>query len=245
MQSKIMVVTGGSRGLGAATALLASKHGYDLCINYNSNEERARQVAREVERNGRRAMIYRADMTDEAAIVAMFSAVDERLGTVSALVNSAGVNGTIGRVDQVTAPDIRRLLETNVLGTFLCCREAIRWMSTLHGGSGGNIVAFSSAAARLGAAGRNVHYAASKGAIESMTFGLAQEVARENIRVNAVSPGVIDTEMQDPARLADIAPKLPMGRAGLAEEVARAVLWLVSEESSYVSGTVLNVSGAR
>lgn len=241
----IMIVTGGSRGIGASTSILAAKHGFDVCINYKSNKERAEQVAREIESHGRKALIFQADMANEAEIKAMFAAVDVELGAVSALVNSAGVSGTAGRVDQLTAEGLGLLLQTNIQGTFLCCKEAILRMSTKHGGKGGTIVNISSAAARLGAAGRNVHYAASKGAIETMTFGLAQEVALESIRVNAVSPGVIDTEMQDPKRLADIIPKLPMGRAGTAQEVAEAVLWLASTESSYVSGTVLNVSGAR
>ncbi len=241
----IMIVTGGSRGIGAATSVLAAQRGFDVCINYHSNKERAQQVAREVESHGRRAMIYQADMANESQIVAMFAAVDSELGRVTALINSAGVNGSIGRVDQLTAADIGRLLQTNVQGTLLCCKEAILRMSPRHGGEGGAIVNLSSAAARLGAAGRNVHYAASKGAIEVITFGLAQEVAGENIRVNAVSPGVIDTEMQDPARMVDIIPKLPMGRAGTAAEVAEALVWLASSQASYVSGTVLNVSGAR
>lgn len=242
---KIMIVTGGSRGIGAATSILAAQHGFDVCINYNSNQERARQVAEEVERLGRKALIFKANVANESEIKAMFTAVDAELGPVSALINSAGTSGSPGRVDQLAAADISSLLQLNIQGTFLCCKEAILRMSTRHGGNGGTIVNISSAAARLGAAGRNVHYAASKGAIESMSFGLAQEVALENIRVNAVSPGVIDTEMQDPKRLADIIPKLPMGRAGTAQEVAEAVLWLTSAESSYVSGTVLSVSGAR
>jgi|ERR1700687_1963101 len=241
----VIVVTGGSRGLGAAVSMLAAREGYDVCVNYNNNEVRAKQVARYVEAAGRRALVYRANVAKEDEVEAMFAAIDSALGTLTVLVNSAGINGTVGRVDALRSQDIRRMFETNVEGTILCCREAIRRMSKKYGATGGSIINLSSAAARLGAAGRNVYYAASKGAIDSLTFGLAQEVATEGIRVNAVSPGVIDTEMHDPKRLADIGPKLPMGRAGTAEEVARAVLWLASEAASYVSGAILDVAGAR
>lgn len=241
----VMVVTGGSRGIGAAVSILAAKHGFDVCINYKSNAERALEVAGIVESHGRKAMVHQADVADEADIVAMFAAVDQKLGRVTALVNSGGVNGSIGRVDQMTGADIRNVFQTNVDGTFICCREALLRMSTKNGGHGGSIVNLSSAAARLGAAGRNIHYAASKRAVEALTFGLAQEVAAEGVRVNAVSPGMIDTEIHDPIRLAAMAPKLPMGRPGTADEVANSVLWLISEEAAYVSGTVLDVSGAR
>lgn len=241
----VMVVTGGSRGIGAAISILAAKRGFDVCINYKSNRARALEVARIVESQGRKALIHKADLADESEIMAMFSAVDLSLGRITSLVNNGGVNGNIGRVDQLTAADIRRVFQTNVDGTFICCREALLRMSTKNGGFGGSIVNLSSAAARLGAAGRNVHYAASKRAVEALTFGLAQEVAAEGVRVNAVSPGMITTEMHDPARLAAMAPKLPMGRPGTVDEVAKSVLWLVSEESAYVSGTILDVSGAR
>jgi len=241
----VIVVTGGSRGLGAAIAMCAADEGYDVCVNYSSNEARAKEVARYVEAAGRRVLVYRANVAKEDEVEAMFAAVDSTLGTLTVLVNSAGINGVVGRVDALRSTDIRVMFETNVEGTLLCCREAIRRMSKKYGAAGGSIINLSSAAARLGAAGRNVYYAASKGAIESLTFGLAQEVAAEGIRVNAVSPGVINTEMHDPKRLADIAPKLPMGRAGSADEVARAVLWLASDAASYVSGAILGVSGAR
>jgi NAD(P)-dependent dehydrogenase (short-subunit alcohol dehydrogenase family) len=241
----VMVVTGGSRGIGAAVSVLAAQCGYDVCINYHSNEERALQVVREVESHGRRAMAFRANVAREDEVAAMFAATESKLGRPAALVNNAGISGDAGRVDELGAEQIRLMLETNVQGTLLCCKEALLRMSFKHGGAGGAIVNLSSAAARLGAAGRNVYYAASKAAIDTITFGLAQEVALEGVRVNAVSPGMIDTEMQDPKRLAAMIPRLPMGRAGTAAEVARAILWLASDEASYVSGTILCVSGAR
>jgi NAD(P)-dependent dehydrogenase (short-subunit alcohol dehydrogenase family) len=242
---KTMMVTGGGRGIGAATALLAAQLGYDVCINYAANAQRADAVAEQVRSAGRRAMTFRADVSKENEVEAMFAAFDSFFGPLGVLVNSAGISSPSGRVEALSGSDLRRMFATNVEGVFLCCREAIRRMSTLHKGVGGAIVNLSSAAARLGGAGRNVHYAASKGAIDAMTFGLAQEVASEGIRVNAVSPGVIDTEMQDPKRLADIVSRLPMGRAGEATEVAAAILWLVGDQATYVSGAVLNVSGAR
>ncbi len=246
MQAKgIMVVTGGSRGIGAAISLLAAKQGYDVCINYQSNETRAIGVQEQIEQLGRKAMRYRADVADETEVARMFEAVDAKLGRLSALINNAGISTPVGRVDQLPAEGIRRLFDVNVLGTFLCCKHALLRMSTIHGGQGGSIVNFSSAAARLGAAGRNIHYAASKGAIDTLTFGLAQEVAAEGVRVNAISPGMIDTEIQDPQRLAAMIPNLPMQRAGTPEEIAEGVLWLVSQSASYVSGSVLGISGAR
>jgi NAD(P)-dependent dehydrogenase (short-subunit alcohol dehydrogenase family) len=242
---KTMMVTGGGRGIGAATALLAAQLGYDVCINYAANAQRADAVAEQVRSAGRRAMTFRADVSKENEVEAMFAAFDSFFGPLGVLVNSAGISSPSGRVEALSGSDLRQMFATNVEGVFLCCREAIRRMSTRHKGVGGAIVNLSSAAARLGGAGRNVHYAASKGAIDAMTFGLAQEVASEGIRVNAVSPGVIDTEMQDPKRLADIVSRLPMGRAGEATEVAAAILWLVGDQATYVSGAVLNVSGAR
>ncbi len=241
----VMVVTGGSRGIGAAVSILAAQNGYDVCINYLYNEERALRVAREVESKGRRALTFRANVAQENEVAAMFTAVHATLGKPTVLVNNAGISGTAGRVDELDTEKIRLLFETNVQGALLCCKEALLHMSHKHGGSGGSIINISSAAARLGAAGRNVYYAASKAAIDAITFGLAQEVASEGVRVNAVSPGMIDTEMQDPKRLATMIQKLPMGRAGTASEVAQAVLWLASNEASYVSGTTLGVSGAR
>lgn len=246
MQSRgAMLVTGGSRGIGAAISLLAAKRGFDVCINYQSNQDRAEKVRDEVEKLGRKAMIYQADIAQETAVAEMFTAIDTELGSLTALVNNAGISSPVGRVDQLLEADIKRLMETNITGTLLCCKHALLRMSTKHGGAGGSIINFSSAAARLGGAGRNVYYAASKGAINSLTIGLAQEVATEGVRVNAISPGMIDTEMQDPERLAAMTSSLPMGRPGTADEVAQSVLWLASDEASYVSGAILGVSGAR
>lgn len=241
----IMLVTGGSRGIGAAISKLAAQKGYDVCINYARNEARAREVARAVEEAGARAMIYRADVSQEEHVIEMFRAVDATLGRLTVLINNAGITGPVSRVEDITTEILDQVFNLNVRGTFLCSREALRRMSTRHGGQGGSIINLSSAAARLGAAGRNIHYASSKGAINTFTFGLAQEVATEGVRVNAISPGMIDTEIQDQHRLANMLDLLPMKRAGTAEEVAHAALWLASAEASYVSGTVLGVSGAR
>jgi NAD(P)-dependent dehydrogenase (short-subunit alcohol dehydrogenase family) len=243
--NRVMIVTGASRGLGAAIALLAGRRGYDVCVNYLNGGERAKQVVEAIRATGRRAIAVHADVAREADIEALFKAVDAELGPIDVLVNNAGWGGKHGRVDALTSDEIKTLFELNVNGTMLCSREAIRRMSRQYGGAGGSIINLSSAAARLGAAGRNVYYAASKGAINAFTNGLAREVAAEGIRVNAVSPGVIDTESQSPGRVAEMAPTLPMRRAGQSEEVANAVLWLASDEASYVTGTILDVSGAR
>ena len=243
--SKVLLVTGGGRGIGAATALAAARHGWDVAVNYRSNSERAETVVDEIENIGGKAIAFQADIADEGAVAAMFAAIDREFGRVTGLVNSAGIIGPHGRIEAVGAAGLADLFAINITGTLICCREAIRRMSRKHGGPGGAIVNLSSAASRLGAAGESVPYAASKGAVDSLTFGLAQEVAGEGIRVNAVSPGVIDTEIQPPGRVERIGPNLPMKRAGKAEEVAAAILYLLSEEASYVSGAVLNVSGGR
>lgn len=240
-----ILVTGGSRGIGAAICELAAQDGYDVCINYRSDENRAEQVAEKVRSYGQKALVVQADVGDSKQIGEMFSKIDDELGNLTALVNNAGIGGPIGRVDAINAQGLYNIFALNVVGSFVCCGEAVRRMSTLQGGQGGAIVNISSAAARLGAAGRNVHYAASKSAVETLTFGLAQEVAAEGIRVNAVSPGVIDTDIHPRDRLAQLAPQLPMKRPGNVQEVANAVMWLVSPEASYVSGTNLGVSGAR
>lgn len=240
-----MIVTGGSRGIGAAISVLAASNGFDVCINYRSNEEQALLVAEKVRGFGRQALTVQADMADPQQITEMFLKVDQELGDLTALVNNGGISGSIGRVDTVQAADLQHIFAINVIGAFLCCGEAVRRMSTNNGGRGGAIVNISSAAARLGAAGRNVHYAASKRAVEALTFGLAQEVAAEGIRVNTVSPGVIDTDIHSRERLAQLATQLPMKRPGSADEVANTVMWLVSQEASYVSGTNVGVSGAR
>ena len=243
--AKVLLVTGGGRGIGAATALAAARHGWDVAVNYRANRARAEAIVDEIENGGGKAAAYPADIADEADVAAMFAAIDRDFGTLSGLVNSAGILGPRGRIDQLEGKALSELFAINVSGTLLCCREAIRRMSRQHGGAGGVIVNLSSAASRLGGAGESVPYAASKGAIDSLTFGLAQELAGEGIRVNAVSPGVIDTEIQPVGRVAHLGPSLPMKRAGRAEEVAAAILYVLSEEASYVSGAVLNVSGAR
>jgi NAD(P)-dependent dehydrogenase (short-subunit alcohol dehydrogenase family) len=243
--AKLLLVTGGGRGIGAATARMAAAQGWDVAINYRSNRARAEPVIEDIEKAGGRARAYQADIAQEAEIVAMFRAIDRDLGPIAGLVNSAGVIGPHGRIENVDAAGIDALFAINVTGTLICCREAIKRMSTKHGGTGGAIVNLSSAASRLGAPGESVPYAASKGAIDSLTFGLGQELAGEGIRVNAVSPGVIDTEIQPEGRVARIGPNLPMKRAGQAEEVAAAILYLLSDAASYVSGTVLDVSGGR
>lgn len=240
-----MVVTGGSRGIGAAISVLAARNGFDVCINYRTDEPQALLVAEKVRDFGRKALTVQADLADPQQIAQMFLMVDQELGDLTALVNNGGIGGSIGRVDAVRAPDLHNIFAINVIGAFLCCGEAVRRMSTHNSGRGGAIVNISSAAARLGAAGRNVHYAASKRAVEALTFGLAQEVAAEGIRVNTVSPGVIDTDIHSRERLAQLATQLPMRRPGSADEVANAVIWLVSQEARYVSGTNVGVSGAR
>ncbi len=242
---KVLLVTGGGRGIGAATALAAAHHGWDVAVNYQSNRPRAEAVVDEIENMGGKAIAYQADVADQQAVGVLFAAIDRDFGRLTGLVNSAGILGPRGRIDQVDAAGLATLFAINVTGTLICCREAIRRMSRSHGGAGGAIVNLSSAAARLGGAGETVPYAASKGAIDSLTFGLAQEVAAEGIRLNAVSPGVIDTEIQPPGRVERFGPSLPMKRAGRAEEVATAILYLLSDEASYVSGTVLDVSGGR
>ena len=243
--TKVMIVTGGSRGLGAAVVQLAAARGYAVCVNYAHDEERANRVVDGIRGEGGTAIAIRADVGNDDDVVAMFGRVDAELGMLAVLVNNAGISVPHSRVDALQLDDIKRMFETNVYGTFLCSREAIKRMSRLHGGSGGSIVNLSSAASRLGGAGRNVHYSASKGAINSMTIGMAREVAAEGIRVNVVSPGVVDTESQPPGRVAALGPTLPMQRAGRPDEVANTVLWLASEEASYVTGAILDVSGAR
>jgi NAD(P)-dependent dehydrogenase (short-subunit alcohol dehydrogenase family) len=243
--NKVMLVTGASRGLGAAVARLATNRGYAVGVNYLRDEDGAKRIVADVRAEGGKAIAIRADVGNDADVVRMFERVDTELGTLSALVNNAGISGPHSRVDALQLDDIRRMFETNVYGSLLCAREAILRMSSLRGGAGGSIVNFSSASSRLGGAGRNVHYSASKGAINSMTIGMAREVASEGIRVNAVSPGVIDTESQERSRIAEISPTLPMKRPGRPEEVANTVLWLVSDEASYVTGAILDVSGAR
>ena len=244
----VLVVTGGSRGIGAATSVLAAERGYAVVVNYATNVEAAEKVVATIHGRGGEAVAVRGDVSVPEDVEHVFRAAD-RLGSVSGLVNNAGLILPAARVDEMDAARLARTLAVNVTGSFLCAREAIRRMSTRHGGKGGGIVNLSSGASKLGGAGIYVDYAASKGAIDSFTVGLALEVAGEGIRVNAVRPGVIDTDIHastgDPGRVARMAPQLPMPRAGTADEVAKAILWLLSDESSYSTGTTVTVSGGR
>lgn len=242
---RTMLVTGGSRGLGAAIAIAAAARGYAVCVNYASGEAPATEVVDRILADGGTAFAHRADIADEAAVIAMFDEIDRRMAPIDVLVNNAGLSGPYSRVTEMQFDDVRRLFSTNVLGTFLCSREAVRRMSLRAGGRGGAIVNISSVSSRLGGAGRNVHYSASKGAVNSMSLGLAREVADDGVRVNVVSPGVIDTESQDRQRLAAVVDTIPMRRAGRPEEVAQCVLWLASDDASYVTGAVVDVSGGR
>ena len=245
----VVLVTGGSRGIGAATALLAAQRGFHVAVNYHHNAEAADGVANAIHRSGGKAMVVQADVADESQVAAMFDLVDARLGTLSALVNNAGIVDRGARVDAMDSQRLRRMFDTNVLGSFFCARQAIRRMSTRYGGSGGAIVNVSSVAARLGGSGQYVDYAASKGAIDTFTVGLARELATEGIRVNAVRPGIIETDIHasggEPERARTMAPQVPMRRAGSAAEVAQAILWLLGEDASYTTGSVLDVAGGR
>jgi NAD(P)-dependent dehydrogenase (short-subunit alcohol dehydrogenase family) len=241
----IVIITGGSRGIGAAVARMAASRGYDVVINYHSRADAAEAVAADVRGAKRRALAVQGDMASEADIMRLFATVDRELGPADALVNNAGIVSAYGRVDALDGAALALGLAVNVAGYFLCAREAVRRMSTRHGGRGGAIVNVSSRAATVGMPNEYVHYAASKGAVDSMTRGLALEVAAEGIRVNAVSPGLIDTDIQPPGRVARVSPTVPIGRAGRPEEVAEAILWLLSPAASYVTGANLAVTGGR
>jgi len=244
-----LIVTGASRGIGAAVARLAGEHGYAVAVNFSTGEAEAKKKVTEIVSGGGRALAIQADMSREDDIVRLFQAAEKELGPIKALVNNAAITGGKARVDEVTAAAIRKAFDVNVTGAILCAREAVRRMSTRHGGRGGAIVNISSRAAHTGAPGEWVHYAATKGAIDSFTIGLAREVATEGIRVNAVAPGLVETGLHaangDPGRLQRLMPSIPMQRAGQPEEVAEGVLWLLSPAASYTTGAILQIGGGR
>jgi NAD(P)-dependent dehydrogenase (short-subunit alcohol dehydrogenase family) len=244
----VLLVTGGGRGIGAAVAVLAAQRGFDVAVNYREDERAASAIVEAVRSNGVRALAIKADVAVEADVVRMFEAVDT-FGQLKALVNNAGVTGGFARVADLKAAALERMLAVNVTGAILCAREAVRRLSTVWGGDGGSIVNVSSLAAKLGGAGEWVHYAASKGAIQTFTVGLAREVAGEGVRVNAVAAGIVDTEMHlaagDPHRAKRTGATVPIGRAATAHEIAEAILWLTSPAASYVTGTILEAGGGR
>lgn len=248
-EQKVVLVTGGSRGIGAATAILAAQQGWAVAVNYVANSLAADEVVRQIRAAGGTAMAVQADVAIEAQVLRMFAAVDAKFGRLGGLVNNAGVVDMPSRVDEMTVARLERMWTTNLTSSFVCAREAVKRMSTRYGGTGGSIVNLSSAAARLGSPGQYVDYAASKAAIDTFTLGLAKEVALEGIRVNAVRPGIIDTDIHAsgglPDRVAHVAPLVPMHRAGTAEEVAQAVVWLLSEAASYTTGSIVDVTGGR
>lgn len=244
-----LVVTGGSRGIGGAICTLAAEHGYDVVVNYAHDAEAAEQVAEGVRQRGRQARTVRGDVSDEGDVKRLFNAADE-LGPLTALVNNAGISGNRpARLDEQDVETVRRVLDVNVTGVFLCCREAVLRMSSRHGGAGGAIVNVSSSAAGRGSPGEWVHYAASKAAVDTLTFGLAQEVAREGIRVNGVSPGLVHSDFHATAGVPDraqrLGPGVPLGRSGRPEEIAEAVLWMLSPAASFTVGAILQVNGGR
>ena len=249
MNTPVLLVTGGSRGIGAATALLAAQAGYAVAVNYQSNSLAADEVVRSIRDSGGQAMALQADVSREDEVMAMFARIDAQWGPLAALVNNAGVVDVSSRVDAMGVARLSRMLNTHVLGSFVCAREAVLRMSTRHGGAGGGIVNLSSAASKMGSPGQYVDYAACKGAIDTFTIGLAKEVAAEGIRVNAVRPGIIETDIHasggEPDRAQRLAPQVPMQRPGSAQEVANAIVWLLSPQASYCTGALLDVGGGR
>jgi NAD(P)-dependent dehydrogenase (short-subunit alcohol dehydrogenase family) len=244
-----LIVTGGSRGIGAAVARLAGEHGYVVAVNFNTGESDAKNVVEEILSDGGRALAIQADVSREEQIVRMFGTAERELGPITALVNNAAITGGFARVEEVSSSALAKVFAVNVSGTILCSREAVRRMSTRRGGTGGAIVNISSRAAHTGSPGEWVHYAASKGAIDSFTIGLAREVATEGIRVNAVAPGLVDTGLHaangDPGRVERLMGSIPMGRAGVPREIAEGVLWLLSPAASYTTGAILQIGGGR
>ena len=247
--SQVLIVTGGSRGIGAATALLAAKQGWAVAVNYVANSLAADEVVRSIRAAGGTAIAVQADVGIEAQVLRLFETVDAKFGRLDGLVNNAGVVDMPVRIDEITLERLERMWRSNITSSFLCAREAVRRMSTRHQGEGGSIVNLSSAAARIGSPGQYVDYAASKAAIDTFTMGLAKEVATEGIRVNAVRPGIIDTDIHAsgglPDRAAQVAPMVPMQRAGTAHEVAQAICWLLSDAASYTTGSIVDVTGGR
>ena len=249
MTHPIVLVTGGSRGIGAAIAVMAAQRGYDVAFSYQSNAKAAEAVAETIRATGRKVLAMQADVSVEADVLRLFTTVDQQMGRLDALVNNAGMLEKQTRLDQMDVGRWNRVLGANVIGTFLCAKEAVLRMSTKHGGKGGTIVNISSAASRLGSPNEFIDYAAAKGAVDSMTIGLAKEVATEGIRVNAIRPGLIYTDIHasagEPGRVDRAKAGVPMQRGGTADEVAEAALWLMSAQSSYVTGTMLDVAGGR
>lgn len=247
--NKVLLVTGGSRGIGAATALLAAQQGWAVAVNYTANSLAADEVVRQIRASGGQAMSVQADVADEAQVLRMFEHIDAKLGRLSGLVNNAGVVDVAARVDEMSVARWKRMFDINVIGSLMCAREAVRRMSTRYGGDGGSIVNVSSAASRLGSPNQYVDYAAAKGAIDAFTIGLSKEVAAEGIRVNAVRPGLIETEIHAsgglPNRVKDLQHLVPAQRGGSAEEVAEAIVWLLSDSASYTTMSFLDVSGGR
>lgn len=247
--SQIVLITGASRGIGAATALQAARAGYAVAVNYTANSLAADEVVRQIRQGGGTAITVQADVAEESQVMAMFEKVDAKLGRLTALVNNAGVVDRTERVDGMSVARLKRMFDVNVIGAMVCAREAVKRMSTRYGGPGGAIVNVSSVAARLGGPGQYVDYAAAKGAIDTFTLGLAKEVATEGIRVNAVRPGIIETDIHAsgglPDRARTMAPQVPMQRAGSADEVAQSIVWLLGSGSSYTTGALLDISGGR
>ncbi len=249
LMNKVILVTGGSRGIGAATSILAAQEGFDVAVNYYQDEASANSVVNKIRKIGQKALAVQADVSKEDDVIRMFEQIDAKCGQLSSLINNAGILAPLSKVENITVERMKRIFDVNVIGAFLCAREAIGRMSIRHGGEGGSIVNISSGAARLGAPNDYVDYAASKGAIDTFTIGLAKELAPDEIRVNAVRAGFIDTDMHlsvgGKERFEALKHTMVIKRVGLPEEIARAILWLVSDQASYCTGTILDVTGGR